>query len=59
MQQYEYRILHMPTTSVTVLNERVNGEAEEGWEPIMMSGNDFVNVLMRRPLPDQEQTRPD
>ncbi len=59
MQQYEYRILHMPTTSVTVLNERVNGEAEEGWEPIMMSGNDFVNVLLRRPLPDQEQTRPD
>lgn len=59
MQQYEYRILHMPTTSVTVLNERVNGEAEEGWEPIMMSGNDFVNVLLRRPLPDQEQSRPD
>jgi hypothetical protein len=59
VQQYEYRILHMPTTSVTVLNERVNGEAEEGWEPIMMSGNDFVNVLLRRPLPDQEQTRPD
>lgn len=57
MQRYEYRLLHMPTTSVSVLNERINNEAKEGWEPFMMSGNDFVNVLMRRPLDDKEQAQ--
>jgi len=51
MQQYEYRVLHMPTTSISVLNERVNTEAEDGWVPIMMSGNDHLNILMRRELP--------
>lgn len=57
MQQYEYRMLHMPTTSISVLNERVNSEAKEGWEPFMMSGNDFVNVLLRRPVSEQERPR--
>ena len=57
MQLYEYRVLHMPTTSISVLNERVNSEAKEGWEPIMMSGNDFVNVLLRRPVSEQERAR--
>jgi len=56
VQQYEYRMLHMPTTSISVLNERVNSEAKEGWEPFMMSGNDFVNVLMRRPIGTPERS---
>ncbi len=59
MQKYEYRILHMPTTSITVLNERVNNDVRDGWEPIMMSGNDFLNVLMRRPLDESEQGEQD
>jgi len=49
MPKYEYRILHMPTTSITVLNERLNTDAEAGWSPILMSGNDSVNILLRRP----------
>ena len=49
MEQYEYRILHMPTTSISVMNDRLNSDTDQGWEPIMFSGNEFVNVLMRRP----------
>ncbi len=54
MHRWEYRILHMPTTSLSVLNERVNNDAREGWEPFMMSGNDFVNIIMRRPIEQGE-----
>ncbi len=50
MQQWEYRILHMPTTSVSVLNERMNNEAKDGWEPFLMSGNEYINVILRRPV---------
>ncbi|MFO8079377.1 MAG: hypothetical protein R6V07_03625 [Armatimonadota bacterium] len=52
--EYEYRILHLPTTSISVMNERLNSDTEEGWEPLFMSGNDFVNVLMRRPKQSSE-----
>ncbi len=55
MERYEYRILHMPTTSISVMNERLNSDARDGWEPIMISGNDFVNVLMRRQRKDSDQ----
>lgn len=48
MGKYEYRILHMPTTSISVLNERLNVDAESGWSPILMSGNENVNILLRR-----------
>lgn len=48
-EQYEYRILHLPTTSVSVMNERLNSDADDGWEPIFMSGNDHVNIMLRRP----------
>lgn len=55
MERYEYRILHMPTTSISVMNERLNSDARDGWEPVMMSGNEFVNVLMRRPVQESAQ----
>ena len=48
-QDYEYRILHLPTTSISVMNERLNSDTEDGWEPVFMSGDDHVNILMRRP----------
>ena len=54
MPKYEYRILHMPTTSISVLNERVNNDAADGWSPILMSGNDHVNIMLRRPLADSD-----
>jgi hypothetical protein len=53
--QYEYRVLHMPTTSVSVMNERLNNDARDGWEPVMMSGNEFINVLIRRPVEAEER----
>jgi hypothetical protein len=31
------------------MNERLNSDTDEGWEPMFMSGNDHVNILMRRP----------
>ncbi|NLO05986.1 MAG: hypothetical protein GX131_09200 [candidate division WS1 bacterium] len=55
MAQYEYRVLHMPTTSVSVMNERLNNDARDGWEPVMMSGNEFINVLIRRPVEAEER----
>ncbi|MEA3399687.1 MAG: hypothetical protein U9R79_00445 [Armatimonadota bacterium] len=55
MPTYEYRILHMPTTSISVLNERVNSDAEDGWEPFMMCGNDFLNVMLRREITDESE----
>ncbi len=53
MPKYEYRILHMPTTSISVLNERVNSDSSDGWSPILMSGNDHVNIMLRRPVADE------
>jgi len=55
MASYEYRVLHMPAGSISVVNERLNSAAQEGWSPILMSGNEFVNVLLRRQLPEQPQ----
>ena len=55
MAKYEYRILHMPTTSISVLNERMNVDSEAGWNPVLMSGNDQVNILLRRPVSDDNK----
>ncbi len=54
MAKYEYRILHMPTTSISVLNERMTVDAEAGWNPVLMSGNDHVNILLRRLTPGED-----
>ena len=45
----------MPTTSVSVMNEHLNNDARDGWEPVMMSGNEFINVLIRRPVEAEER----
>ncbi len=50
MAKYEYRILHMPTTSISVLNERLNNDAADGLSPILMSGNDQLNIMLRRAI---------
>ena len=55
MAQYEYRVLHMPTTSVSVMNARLNNDARAGWEPVMMSGYEFIYVLIRRPVEAEER----
>ncbi len=55
VEDYEYRILHLPTTSISVMNERLNSDTDEGWEPLFMSGNDHVNIMMRRPKDYEEE----
>lgn len=50
MSQYEYRLEHKPAGGrVSQTAERLNGLADEGWEPIMMSGGDDLVILLRRP----------
>ena len=56
MPKYEYRVLHMPAGSISVVNERLAGAAEEDWNPILMSGNDFLNVLLRRQVAEPEES---
>ena len=51
MTTYEYRIIeHKPAGGrTTLISERINGMAEEGWEPFMMSGTAEVTIMLRRP----------
>ncbi len=56
MAKYEYRIVQSQAgAAIAHLNERINTMAEEGWEPIFMSGSETVNVMMRRPKPEAQQ----
>lgn len=50
MTEYEYQVIQMAAGGRTVhLNERMENMAAEGWEPVMMSGDTAVNIMMRRP----------
>ncbi len=52
MAQYEYMIITMNAGGrITHLNERLEGMVQEGWHPIMMSGDAQVNVMLRRQRP--------
>ncbi len=48
MPKYEYQILHQLGARVPHLNTQMNAEAEEGWVPIAITGDQAVSVLMRR-----------
>ncbi len=55
MCRYEYRVLRMLSdANVDLLNDRIDAMVAGGWEPVMMSGNDIINVMMRRPIGDRE-----
>jgi hypothetical protein len=50
MAAYEYRVEHRPAgTRMGPLNERIEGLTAEGWEPIMMTGDNELYIMMRRP----------
>jgi hypothetical protein len=50
MAAYEYRVEHRPAgTRMGPLNERLETQGEEGWEPIMMTGDNELYIMMRRP----------
>jgi len=48
MPKYEYQILRQLGSRVPHLNTQINGDAEEGWVPIAITGDEAVSVLMRR-----------
>jgi hypothetical protein len=48
MPKYEYQILHQLGSRVPHLNTQMNGEVDEGWVPIAITGDQAVSVLMRR-----------
>ena len=49
MPAYEYRLLQLPEGStITRFNEQIRRLVNEGWEPVMMSGDTCVNVLLRQ-----------
>ena len=50
MAAFEYRIEHRPAgTRMGPMNDRLEGLVEEGWEPIMMAGDNELYIMMRRP----------
>lgn len=52
MSQYEYMLLQSAAGArITLLNERIEAHVLEGWEPIMMSGDTTLNVMLRRVRP--------
>jgi hypothetical protein len=57
MPKYEYRVVTGGTAAIAHLNERINAMAEEGWEVVTISGNETVNVLLRRPRPEASQSQ--
>jgi hypothetical protein len=50
MMGYEYMVVQMAAGGrVTHLNERLATMVAEGWEPVMMCGDNSVSVMLRRP----------
>ena len=46
---YEYRLLQLPeSSSISQANNQIRRLADEGWEPLLMSGDAQVNILFRR-----------
>jgi hypothetical protein len=56
MTAYEYRIEHRPAgTRMGPMNDRLDVLAQEGWEPIMMTGDNELYIMMRRPKRETAQ----
>ena len=50
MAAFEFRIEHRPAgTRMGPMNERLEGLVEDGWEPIFMTGDNELYIMMRRP----------
>jgi hypothetical protein len=59
MTQYEYILVQMAAGSrAQLFNERLEHMSSEDWEPVLMSGDTTVNVLMRRPRKAAAAARP-
>ncbi len=49
MAKYEYQVLHQLASRIEHLTRQLNAEVEEGWEPVSLTGDEHVIVMMRRP----------
>lgn len=50
MPQFEYQVItHDIRARISHLNEKLDEMVEEGWEPVSFSGNDHINIMLRRP----------
>jgi len=49
MPTYEYRLLQVPeSSSISQANGQIRRLVDEGWEPLLMSGDARVSILFRR-----------
>jgi len=49
MPTYEYRLLQLPeSSSISQANSQIRRLTDEGWEPLLMSGDAHVSILFRR-----------
>ena len=49
MPRFEYHVINMPAGGrITNLNEGLEQMVEEGWEPVVMCGNETLNIMLRR-----------
>ena len=53
---WEYFILQMAQGRSTHMSDRINQLGDEGFEPFMLTGDDTVTLLMRRPRQTEQKT---
>ena len=54
--EWEYTILQMAAGRSSHMSERVNDLCTEGFEPVLMTGDATVTLLMRRPKKAEGQS---
>lgn len=56
MAQFEYQVItHDTRARIIHLNTKLNELVEEGWDPVSFSGNEQINIMLRRPKQEGEQ----
>jgi|LSQX01.1.fsa_nt_gb hypothetical protein len=49
MPKYEYQIIHQQATRIDHLTRQLNSAVQDGWDPVSMTGDGFVYIMLRRP----------
>lgn len=50
MPDFEYQVItHNVKARIGHLNSKLEELVEEGWDPVSFSGNDHINIMLRRP----------
>lgn len=53
LSEYEFQILQVQAARSTHVNERLAQFASEGWEPVMMCGENALTIMLRRKREEQ------